>query len=225
MIFRKPSVKQFCEANREEVLKWYAQTQPQGEYINMEKAFVDLKGRQYYRFISAQKNIPLERIGAMQDYQISMASGLDKEETMLLLNAIRHEHAKAFVGKQVDTIKIGALLNEFEDRWKMIVHAELIYHYLAVQFVRDDEPKGYVVDSIHMDKVNSIKELVKSNGDYSFFQCPELMKVNEYMRSSELEWEPCMTASIREINRLKKKVQLLKEWKESERLQKTGVAR
>lgn len=217
------NIEKFCEENKQEVLKWYAKTQGQGDKITLDKAFVDLDGKQYYRFSPALSELPMERIGKMQDFLLMMGTGLDEEELNSLMDVCEEQLALAMSGGKCKFSIIGAAFNEIRNRQNMLLHHKLLYQYMAVQFVREDEPKNHFVPHIQNEKVKAMEALVHHNGDYNFFLMPELKAVSVWLASTPEEWETHYQSSIREIDRLKRKAELLRGAAESLPREKTGA--
>lgn len=223
MIFRKkqPDLKQIWKDHREELLKLYAAEVPQGEKVSMEKALVDLDGKVYYRFTGSSTIIPLERMGKMQDFLTMMSAGLDEKELTALIDVANGELAMALAGKKADVVKIGAVLNQIKERQQMILHDQLMWQFMAVQLVREDEPAARFVQKIHDEKVEALQQLYYQHPDYAFFQTPELRLLNELLRCSPQDWETLLVSSIRERDRLKRMISYLRGAKGSAAAKKT----
>lgn len=212
MIFKKkkPDLKQMWKDHREELLKIYAAEIPQGDKLNMEKALVDLDGKVYYRFTGSSTIIPLERMGKMQDFLTMMSAGLDEKELSALIDVANDQLALALAGKKADVVKIGAVLSQIKERQQMILHDQLMWQFMAVQLIREDEPAAQFIQKIHDEKVEALQQLYYQHPDYAFFQTPELKLLNDMLRSSQQDWETLLVNSIRERERLKKMISLLR---------------
>lgn len=223
MIFRKkqPDLKQIWKDHREELLKLYAAEVPQGEKVSMEKALVDLDGKVYYRFTGSSTIIPLERMGKMQDFLTMMSAGLDEKELTALIDVANGELALALAGKKADVVKIGAVLSQIKERQQMILHDQLMWQFMAVQLIREDEPAAKFVQKIHDEKVEALQQLYYQHPDYAFFQTPELRLLNELLRCSPQDWETLLVSSIRERDRLKRMISYLRGAKGSAAAKKT----
>ena len=225
MIFKKkqPDLKQIWKDHRDELLKLYAAEVPQGDKLSMDKALVDLDGKVYYRFTGSSTIIPLERMGKMQDFLTMMSAGLDEKELTALIDVANNELALALNGKKADVVKIGAVLNQIKERQQMILHDQLMWQFMAVQLVREDEPPAKFVQKIHDEKVEALQQLYYAHPDFSFFQTPELRLLNEMLRSSQQDWEILLVNSIRERDRLKRMISYLRGAKGSAKDKKTTV--
>ena len=212
MIFKKkqPDLKQIWKDHRDELLKLYAAEVPQGDKLSMDKALVDLNGKVYYRFTGSSTIIPLERMGKMQDFLTMMSAGLDEKELSALIDVANNELALALNGKKADVVKIGAVLSQIKERQQMILHDQLMWQFMAVQLVREDEPAARFVQKIHDEKVEALQELYYAHPDFAFFQTPELRLLNDMLRSSQQDWEILLVNSIRERDRLKRMISYLR---------------
>ena len=212
MIFRKkqPDLKQIWKDHREELLKLYAAEVPQGEKVSMEKALVDLDGKVYYRFTGSSTIIPLERMGKMQDFLTMMSAGLDEKELTALIDVANGELALALAGKKADVVKIGAVLNQIKERQQMILHDQLLWQFMAVQLVREDEPASKFVQKIHDEKVEAFQKLYWEKSDESLFTMPELKMLNDMLKCSPGDWELLLVNSVRERSKLKRTISYLR---------------
>jgi len=212
MIFKKkqPDLKAIWKEHREELLKLYAAEVPQGDKISMEKALVDLDGKVYYRFTGSSTIIPLERMGKMQDFLTMMSAGLDEKELTALIDVANGELALALAGKKADVVKIGAVLNQIKERQQMILHDQLLWQFMAVQLVREDEPAAKFVQKIHDEKVEALQKLYWEKSDTSLFTMPELKMLNDMLKCSPDDWELLLVNSVRERSKLKRMISLLR---------------
>jgi len=212
MIFKKkqPDLKAIWKENREELLKLYAAEVPQGDKISMDKALVDLDGKVYYRFTGSSTIIPLERMGKMQDFLTMMSAGLDEKELTALIDVANGELALALAGKKGDVVKIGAVLNQIKERQQMILHDQLLWQFMAVQLVREDEPAAKFVQKIHDEKVEALQRLYWEKSDISLFTMPELKMLNDMLKCSPDDWELLLVNSVRERSKLKRMISLLR---------------
>lgn len=212
MIFKKkqPDLKAIWKEHRDELLKLYAAEVPQGDKVSMDKALVDLDGKVYYRFTGSSTIIPLERMGKMQDFLTMMSAGLDEKELTALIDVANGELALALAGKKADVVKIGAVLNQIKERQQMILHDQLMWQFMAVQLVREDEPPAKFVQKIHDEKVEALQRLYWEKNDISLFTSPELKMLNDMLKCSPEDWEPLLVNSVRERSRLKRMISYLR---------------
>lgn len=221
MFNKKPDLAKLYREHKEELNRlMFHDVNPTVDY-QMEFAFMDSKGRAYDRFIGSDR--PLERSSRMQDYMIQMSSGLSGEELEEILAALDNEMAVAFSAKgKFSPVKVGGLIAEIRDRKNLLIHTELIYHFLAVQVVRrHDEPVDTFVPTIHQEKVDQFKADNAQSGSFFFFQVPELKLVNDFLKFTQEEWNQYWQESQRQIDRTKLRLSRLSGAKESSKSEST----
>jgi len=143
-----------------------------------------------------------------------MAAGLQPKELNLILDVMERELENLVQGKTGSLAKLGWGINEIKLRQSMVIHTELLYQFVACHYIRDDEPMTEWIESIHNQKVEAFKEIVKTQGSYDFFQLPELKNSTGISSMSPEEWNQSWNESIREQQNLIKKVGYLKSAKE-----------
>lgn len=180
------SLKDIWTKNRAEFLKLYAEEQY--KFIDkkeLEKRYVDVNGVQYYGF-PGDMQLPIERHGRAKDYLTFMAAGLTDKESgkiadamdSLLMNGLK-------TGK--NAAKFGLLIEELRNRSTLCLHQELLYNYIAVLLIREDEEPTTVNEDIHKEKVIQFKKETEG-GSYFFFRVPELKNLTWLWNLSEDEW-------------------------------------
>lgn len=189
---------------------------PAVTHKNLELAFQDTDGKRYYR-IPAVMALPLERFGKAQEFIMWMSAGMTASELTSLISVVKEslgELMKDMVSKDKKSnalIKAGAAVNEMEMRAELVMHTELLYQFIAVHYIREDEPIDQYVESIQQEKVDAFKKMVSEGGAYGFFSTlPELANTNKSMNLSPEEWDQYWNASMREQRRLKKVIEYLK---------------
>lgn len=196
-----------------EFLKLHFDDVAKSSKYELEWVHTDSNGRTYSRFV--KPDLPLERIGKMQDFMDLMGTGLTREEIKDLITAADNEMAMAMAGKKANLSTVGWVHKQILDREEMILHTELLYNFLAVQYIRDDEPINEYVHSIQLEKVEQFKRDNKDSSTFFFFQVPELKLVNEFLRFTEQEWNEYWKDSQKEQSRLTRQIRLLASMKKS----------
>ena len=155
-------------------------------HSKLEKCFTDSTGRTYYKFPEAM-SLPIERLGKLQEFMMWMSAGLTANELDLLLDeADKALTAGLTQGKNAS--KIGFVLSQIRDRKNMVIHTELLYNFLAVQVIRDDEATEYFNNAIHLEKIEQFKKETADGKTYDFFLQIGLKKLNDLFNMSEAEW-------------------------------------
>ena len=155
-------------------------------HSKLEFCFKDSKGIKYYKFPEAM-TLPVERFGKLQEFMMWMSASLTPNE----LDALIDEGEKALMTCMTDKkgfAKVGYVFTMMKERRNMIIHTELLYNFLAVQVIREDEKAEYFSNAIHLEKIEQFKEETKSGRTYDFFLRIGLKKLNALYSMSEAEW-------------------------------------
>lgn len=210
----KVDLKKIYEQHKDEIMMLVRQDLPKLSaeewFRNMTMVYVDGKGMRHWRFTAATLQPPLERTAKAMDIMMMMSKGLSGEETTKMVNACTNELALAFSGKKNNAfVNIGAILKAMTDRVNMPFHLDLMYEFIAVWTVREDELPHVFSQEIHEQKVKQFKEDNRGKNSFFFFQIPELKMVNEHLRSTENEWMALCNESQRKMDGLSQWIQSL----------------
>lgn len=175
----------------------------------LEFAFKDLNGKSYYR-IPAQLALPIERFGKLQENLMWQSAGMTAEEMSILLELAEGEMENLVQGKKGSLVKVGAIIQELKMRKQLVLHTELLYHFVGILYIREDENPEVFSQAIQDEKVEMFKRMTAHGGTYDFFHIPELRRANELLSLSQPEWDELWIASVREQHRLMKIVEYLR---------------
>lgn len=179
----------------------------------LEYCFTDSKGKKYYKFPESM-SLPIERFGKLQEYMMWMSSGITSSELDLLLDHADKALTEGLLQKK-NAAKIGFIINELRERKNMVIHTELLYNFLSVQVIREDEAPESFNNNIQMEKVEQFKEDTKNGKTYAFFLRIGLKKLNDLFSLSEEEWNKLWEESTHQQKVLKQMVTLFQSEKES----------
>jgi hypothetical protein len=156
-----------------------------------EFAFVDAKGRKYYKFVD-DMDIPIIRKGQIQMFLTELSRGLDAAETSMFLNNMEKQIEVALSQpKNVSQVSkylasLMHLVGEMKLRKDNILHPTLLMDMAAVVFIREDENPFEFDIKLHNEKVHTFKTDVSQRiGLYDFFVQAKLSVYIPYL--SELE--------------------------------------
>lgn len=154
---------------------------------DLEFAFIGNDGKKYYHFTNHEL-MSLERFAVKKKLLSWMAISLDAKEFDSLIEVGKAALNEGFkTGKSA--AKIGFVLTEMEARrGKMIVHTELLYQFIALHYVREDEVADTYSDIIQMEKVEVFKKEVAEKGSSFFLTKKELKTLYDMTDWSEAEW-------------------------------------
>lgn len=146
--------------------------------------------KKYYRFPSNMA-MPTSRYGKLQEYLMYMSARLTAENIDLLINK-GIEIIEKGIENDNGASKVAAILYQLGDRNDKIIPHQLIYNYLAVLYVREDEDPKIFNNEIHMQKVD---DLMANSDNSFFFRLPELRKLFDLTTMSESEWQTYVSGS------------------------------
>lgn len=194
LVFRKKTPAELWALHREDFLKILSSERKPLTHSSLSYAFVDGNAKKYYRF---PKDIALsgERFAQMQDYMSWMSSGMGATEFDMFMDAIDKVLLDG-LGKHANVVALGAIIAEMKKRRKMVLHHELLYNFIAVQLVREDENPEVFDNDIQLQKVAAFKELTKTGSTYFFFHSEELKKLSHLFNMSEKEWQTYWEESL-----------------------------
>lgn len=194
-LFYKPSPAELWKLHREEFLKILSAERKPLHLNSLSFAFVDSDGKKYFRF-PKDVTLPGERFGKLNEYVTFISKGLTAEEDIMLDEAIERL-LEAGIGKsQKNVSAIGAILQERKKRRSLVIHTELLYNFIAVQLIREDESPESFDNDIQMQKVTMFKQMTKTGSTYFFFQKQELNRLSNLSGMSQSEWDQYWQESL-----------------------------
>ena len=162
MIFPR-SVQSFYDSHKEEILRlvYNSQKKPTTHAELSLIDTIDEQGRKYYEW---QKDglMPVERYGKLLEFMQFIAKGLTAKEDETLDELIEGALEKGLKNpKERSAVVIGAAIEERKRRRRLCIHTELMYNYIAVQIVREDEQPDVYDNDLQMQKVETLKQMSK----------------------------------------------------------------
>ena len=158
--------------------------------------YTDKNGIAYYGF-GMDMSLPVDRLGRLLSYTEMLMKGMtvaeDEAIDKAILNAVQSAMSNP---KGNGWAKVASLIEEREKRRKLVIHTELLYNILAVQWIRQDEAVSEYSNDIQMQKVEQFKIEIGEGSSYFFFQVPELRQVNSFLKLSMDEWDAFWSESI-----------------------------
>lgn len=167
----------------------------------LEERFTDSQGRRYYGFPSTV-DLPLERYARLREFLSWLSSGVTGDELKKLLDAADAALAAGIkTGK--NAARIGLVLSELRERADVVLHHELLVHFLAVQLIREDERPEVFDGALHRQKVEDLLQESRDGNPFFFsLRWPELKKLRETFEWSPEEWTRYWHESRVQIQRL-----------------------
>lgn len=172
------------------------QRKPLG-FEHLEYRFMDSNGKKYYGF---HKDYPLStpRFGKMRDFMMWMVQGVNPEEFEGIINTINKSWVETLKSGK-NHARVGLLVEELRMRMRMTLHEDLLYQFMACQWIREDESPEKFDESIQNEKVAQFKKDTESGNTYFFFRQPELKQLSVLWNLSPEEWEAYWAESNQKI--------------------------
>ena len=224
-IYLAPDLQALYLKHRQEFLQIEReQFAPKFDRGTLEERFTDSRGRRYYGFPSTVE-LPLERYARLREFLSWLSSGVSGDELKRLLDAADSALAAGIkTGK--NAARIGLVLSELRDRADLVLHHELLVHFLAVQLIREDERAEIFDGALHREKVEDLlKESREGNPFFFSLRWPELKKLRETFEWSPEEWSRYWTDSQTTLRRLDRVLKIASPPNESSSSAKTSTAR
>lgn len=174
---------------------------------DLEYAFTDLNGKKYYRF-PREAAMTIERTAKIQEYMIWISRALSGDEIDDLVD-MQLEAIGEGLEKANNAARVAAIGYEMKQRKDMIFPISLLYNYLAVQYVREDEDPNSFSEPIQMEKVAQFASECETNNSF-FFQVPELETLKILSNVSETEYKNRLAALMTEEKIQRKRIEILR---------------
>lgn len=162
---------------------------------NLAFAFYDLDGKAYYKF-SKELELPLCRAAKIQEFVTWLVRGCSKYEYLNLIEVADNALSCGLKdGKGISNL--GYALHEMKERVKMVVHDELFYNILAVQYIRGDEDTTKFSNEIQQQKVDAFIKL-NSSSDTFFLAIQESLGQFGLSNISKIQLDQILSESYQD---------------------------
>jgi len=176
---------------------------------NLVHRYTDTNGQAYFAY-PKDMGQPVERLGKLFQYTELLFKGLSASEDEAIDNAIMsHIEAGLNNSKKKGSASIAVLIGEKKRRRGIILHHELIYNILAVQWIREDEEPTVFNNEIQKQKVEQFQKESEAGAGHPFFQAPELKQLNSFLEMSKEEWMQSLNESKVQAEVLKESLKIL----------------
>lgn len=197
-----------AENMREKVIEmWkHRQHKPVG-FDQLELRYLDDSGRKYYGFPPGI-GMPVNRFTKMRDFEMWMTVGVTPGEIKKIVDAMDVAWVNSLKTKKNHHL-LGALITDLRMRSDMVIHTELVFQFLAVQWIREDENPEVFDMTIQDEKVATFKKESNNGNNYFFFVQPELSRWNELYNFTPIEWAHYWNESHQRQNRTKNLMEMI----------------
>ena len=152
-------------------------------FSKMEKAFVDSKGKVYYKSVR-DLDMSLKRFKEVQKLLMLIKAGLSEDTITLIIKAMK---VAINSGRKPDVAEIGFLINEMERRIGVFVDPDMLFDCAAYMYVREDEIPTEISQTIHKEKIEQFK-IDSKEGLYDFFYSAGLLNFIPFLGSTESDF-------------------------------------
>lgn len=189
-------LKDIWEKNKKDFIQMFTDevSQKRLNKKELEFRFLDSNGKSYFGFPDSLP-LPLERWGKSRDFLMWMSNGMSSKEFIELIE-VAEKNWLNYIKTGKNASKVGYIFEELKNRGRMVIHTELLYNFLAVQLIREDEDAESFNAEIHNEKVEQFKKETANGNHYFFFQQPELKKLHEFWNFNQEEWEKYWNESL-----------------------------
>lgn len=187
----------FDKAAREHI--YSAQSKPKTEgFEKMTLAFVDSEKRKYYKY-SDDFDLPLERKGKLDRYYGWLSAMMGGHELSDFTDKMEKQlneciNTLDLKGRIEGLAQIQLLINEIRNRKSLIVHEEIYFRIMGVQYIREDQNPAEWDEEFEDAKIEQFKKDSKG-GLYDFFYNGPLRKYMAFYNLSEEEWTAYLNES------------------------------
>ncbi len=187
-------------------LKYYLSQQNKPvTHKDLDYAFTDANGKRYYEFTMNQA-IPMDRLNQLKIYMGYMELRITPENQDDIIDKVLG-YVEAGLTEEQNAVRASALLLELKDRKDKIRPAELIYNYLAVLYIREDEDPMVIDNDIHLDKVNMFMDQCGKKDGF-FFHLKELTRLFNSLTMSQEDWQAYLDESLLQGQKLMEKIRV-----------------
>jgi hypothetical protein len=116
-------------------------------------------------------------------------------------------------GEKGSLSRAAAAIMEAKNRQGLALHHELMYQFIAVHYVREDENINITTDHMTDKKVEAFKKMVAGGRLLDFFQLPEVTNICNTIGLSSEEFQTLWAESIAQMKVLNQKINYLKSLK------------
>lgn len=159
---------------------------------NLTLAFTGNDGHGYYKFPSGLE-MPISRVSKLQEYLMWINKGASRDEFKKALD-VAESGLEGGIKDGAGLAKIGFSLRELRNRMNMVIHDELFYNMIACQLVRGDESPTKFNHEIHLQKVQTIKQMDLTDDGF-FLHIQQFLPLLSLSDISRMEYEVLMNLS------------------------------
>lgn len=134
-------------------------------------------------------DIPIERMGRIQDLVIQLQRMVSKEELDVFLENMENALNASVSGAAVKNLaQIGFLVGEMRKRKEMLIHPDVMMELAGAVLIREDQNPGEWNAEFEQKKVEAFRNAYKGKELYDFFVLAGLSQYFPNMEYLEEDW-------------------------------------
>ena len=146
------------------------------------------EGHKYYIYPNIF-DIPIERMGRIQDLVIQLQRMLSREELDVFLENMENALNASVSGAAVKNLaQIGFLVGEMRKRKEMLIHPDVMMELAGAVLIREDQNPGEWNAEFEHKKVEAFRNAYKGKELYDFFVLAGLSQYFPNMEYLEEDW-------------------------------------
>ena len=146
------------------------------------------KGHRYFIYQNIF-DIPIERMGRIQDLVIQLQRMLSREELDVFLENMENALNASVSGAAVKNLaQIGFLVGEMRKRKEMLIHPDVMMELAGAVLIREDQNPGEWNAEFEQKKVEAFRNAYKGKELYDFFVLAGLSQYFPNMEYLEEDW-------------------------------------
>lgn len=146
------------------------------------------EGHKYYIYQNIF-DIPIERMGRIQDLVIQLQRMVSKEELDVFLENMENALNASVSGAAVKNLaQIGFLVGEMRKRKEMLIHPDVMMELAGAVLIREDQNPGEWNAEFEQKKVEAFRNAYKGKELYDFFVLAGLSQYFPNIAHLEEDW-------------------------------------
>jgi hypothetical protein len=146
------------------------------------------EGHKYYIY-SNIFDIPIERMGRVQDLVIQLQRMVSREELDVFLENMENALNASVSGAAVKNLaQIGFLVGEMRKRKEMLIHPDIMMELAGAVLIREDQNPGEWNAEFEQKKVEAFRNAYKGKALYDFFVLAGLSQYFPNLEYLEEDW-------------------------------------
>lgn len=218
-----PTVKEYYEAHKEEILKLVATEHLSRTSIkDLKYHFTSLTSKKYYIF-PENGQMPYMRFAKYLEYFDWFKNGINPDELRKIYASLKNSAAHIKAKKDIDihTDNIGLMTSELDKRITHALPYYVMVNLAANYLIREDEDPQVVSPTILHEKCDDIENEIAHGNNAFFLTIPQLKPLSEIIAKSLEELNSFMIHTIQEAEKDRNYLKAYLSWTERQTAKRT----